>query len=389
MKLLLIVHNQVNTGPFVKIFEMCIAISKLGNKVTLVCTSKSNKFTTKQYIKESVKIIESPDLFWGKFRQGIDLWNAFNRYRLIRKQKYDLIHAIDCRPVVILPSLALKWKLKIPLVLSWWDLFGTGGTMLERSGKFYSSTIGVFESWFETYFRKYADRATVLSSSLYDRLVELNYPKNKISLIRVGSTIPKSSLNKSNIKKKLRLPKNVLVLCYLGTLFTSDRKLLLNALEIVKSKVNKPPLIVLIGNHHIPEPICNNLNIRQTGFLESKNEVNEYLAVSDLSLLPMHVSAANKARWPSKVADYWGVGLPVVTTAISDFVEIFKEQPMGFISKSDSPSEFAATIISAINLTKAERTILSKNALEYFKNELDWSVIALEQLNLYKSLINC
>ena len=387
MKLLIIIHNQVGTGPFSKVFEMCIALTKLENEVTLVCTSKSNKFRIKEYINETVNVIECPDLFNGKLRQGLDLWNTFWRYLILRKHKYDLIHAIDCRPVVILPSLALKRKLKIPLVLSWWDLFGEGGTMFERSGKFYAQTLGSIEAWFETYFRKYADGATVISTYLESKLLELDFPKDRIKLIRVGSFINESTINKSKIRIKLGFSEEETVMCFLGTLFNNDKKMLLQSLEILKFEISNLPTIVLIGNHDIQTDICQNLNIRLTGYLETKEEVEEYLAASDFGLLPMKISIANRARWPSKVTDYWRVGLPLITTPVSDFVQIYKNNSLGLISDSDSPLEYALTISKAIELSKEDRNLLSKNTIEFFAKEIDWSVIAIEQNNLYKSLL--
>ncbi len=117
----------------------------------------------------------------GKLRQGIDIWNTLNRLFIVLKHKYEIVHAIDCRPVVILPALLLKHFKKTKLVISWWDLFGHGATALERSGKLYANTMGRIEAFFEEYFRKYADFSFVVSKYLFNKLISLITQKIKLN----------------------------------------------------------------------------------------------------------------------------------------------------------------------------------------------------------------
>ena len=87
MKILVIIHNQSYSGPFIKILEQCEALSSFGNEVTLLCTSPKSKlkFNSRKY--NNTLIIESPDLLWGKRRQGIDIWNILNRLFFVLKHK--------------------------------------------------------------------------------------------------------------------------------------------------------------------------------------------------------------------------------------------------------------------------------------------------------------
>lgn len=88
---------------------MCEAVSKKGNEVTLLCTSKNARFLFKRYVYKNIQIWEAPDLLWEKLRQGIDVWNILNRLFFVARNNYDIVHGIDCRPVVILPALFLKF----------------------------------------------------------------------------------------------------------------------------------------------------------------------------------------------------------------------------------------------------------------------------------------
>lgn len=383
-KIILIIHNQVGTGPYFKVFEMCRALAAQEIDVTLLCTSNKNRLSFDYREDAGVRIIESPDLLWGKLRQGLDPWNTIRRVAALSSLKFDLIHAIDSRPAVILPALWFKKRHKVPLILSWWDWFGRGGTAAERSGKFYAATLGTVETFFEEHFRKYADRATVITNALGERLQNLGYPSEKIEIHRVGCfTGNENHITRKEARAKLNIPEKELVFCYAGTLFENDKRLLIESLRILQKKTNIQPKIILIGNHQVEPVLQKDLAILVTGYLKETSEVQSYLKAADFALLPMNMSIANRARWPSKITDYWAAGLPVVATPVSDLPVIFDEHPLGIISGDDSPDSFAKALVKAVEMKKEERQTLSDNSLEYARKELDWNILAGRLKALY------
>ena len=393
VKILIIIHNQSNTGPYFKILELCEALININLEVVLLCTSRTKRLQIKHHIINSIEIIESPDLLMGKFRQGIDIWNTFNRIFTLRKLKFDLIHAIDCRPVVIIPALIIKNKLKIPLIISWWDLFSSGGTSLERSGVIYSYTLGKIEEIFETSFRKYATVSTVISSNLFNRLENLGVDKEYIFLLRTGSNIKQIEQKElAKLRLKLNLSINKIIFCYVGTIFERDLKLLLTSLGLLSQSELDKVFTILIGNHHLPKDICDKLNIFQTGYLKTTSEIFEFLLASDFGLLPLANTPANQARWPSKITDYWSSGLPVLATPVNDFKNIFSDKEIGLLSENDHPESYSALLKQAILLSKAEKKHMSEKARKFAEMEFDWKVIAKKQKEIYKLAItknNC
>lgn len=387
MKLLFIIHNQVDTGPFQKVMEMCRYLVKEGVEIDLICTSKSNRFRIKKNIIDGVNLLQFPDLLFGKLRQGLDLWNTFRRTFYLRSKVYDLIHIIDCRPVVIFPALFSKFIKKIPLVISWWDWFGKGGTSLERSGIFYSMTFGNVETFFEERFRRFADYATTITYTLKKRLKGLGFPENKIKVIRVGSDSGIISYDKIAVRKRLGINENALVFVYSGTMFDNDKELLIQSLRCLNKRVNKLPLTVLVGNHNFEEGLIEELNIILTGRLENIEDVYTYLQVSDFALLPMRVSVANKARWPSKISDYLCAGLPLLTTAVSDFEEIFVDYQLGFMAKNDSAEEFAGVLHEAMNCGEDDMNNIKKDINEFVEKNLRWEWIAKEIMGVYEEVL--
>lgn len=389
MNILVVIHNQTNTGTFDKVLEQCDALCKLGHDVTLLCTSPKARFLTNKKRINGVNIIEFPDLLWKRLRQGIDIWNLINRMFFTAMHNFDIVHGIDCRPVVIFPALFLKKIRKIPLVLSWWDLFGGGATALERSGKFYDCTFGKIETFFEQYFRKYADYSIVVSSLLKHRLISLGIREEYVKILRVGAKKNHFPLiNKKTARNALNLPEDEIIYCYAGAIFQSDLELLIKALTIIKIKHKKNPLTILIGQHKIQSDICNELNIMLVERLPGLKDVYLYFNASDYGLLPFNVSISNQARWPSKISDYVAANLPIIATPISDLGEIFLRYNIGFLASSDTAENYSQVLLESFNASNELRKNQIRDCQKLMEKELDWELIASETLKIYETVLN-
>jgi glycosyltransferase involved in cell wall biosynthesis len=384
MNVIVIIHNQVGSGPYKKILEMCEALSLNDTHVTLLCTSKTNKLLLKKKKINNLLVVESPDLFTGKLRQGLDIWNIINRLLFVSKNNYDIVHGIDCRPVVILPALLLKYFKKTKFILSWWDLFGSDGTALERSGNLYNKTFGKIETLIEEYFRRFADSATVVSDFLKIKLETLGYPSSKIELHRIGcNLIDLRNFDKIQIRREYNFNESEVFLCFVGNLFEKDKNLLIASLRKLKGKNSNLPHTIIIGNSQIEFEICKELSINILGRIESIDDLNKIMYSCDYSLIPMQINNANIARWPSKIADYWSVGLPVIATPISDYPKLFSEYELGFLSKSDSPEDYSDAINMAIHTTKNDYQKKQDAIANFVKNELNWTILSKKLSNLY------
>lgn len=385
MKILTIIHNQATTGPYFKVLEMCHELAKSGNDITLLCTSRTARFVLRKSQYGKVEVIEFPDILFGRFRQGIDLWNIINRIHFLRNSEYDIVHIIDCRPVVIFPALWLKKKFNVPLLISWWDLFSENGTAKERSGMIYSKTIGKIETFFDVFFRKYADYSTVVSTYLSSKLIHLGHDRKKIEIIRVGG----NSLNFFSTEKDSRKLHGILpdekVLIYIGSIFKDDLTLLLKSLEMIKNECKVLYRIILVGDHNIEKDRAKYLNINITGRI-SKTLLIKYLSISNFALLPYRKCIANDAKWPSKVTDYFASGTPLITTPVGDFPKIFKNYCFGIISKSDSPEDFADAILTTFNIDENERKKYSASVKNFFNDELDIKVTSKKYQTIYNKI---
>jgi glycosyltransferase involved in cell wall biosynthesis len=380
MKILVLVHVQTEFGGYWNIHEFCKVLVDKGHEVTYVSTSNRNRFRFNTFMRDGVEIVETPDWLWGKLRNGADLFNAFMRAVYFLRKSYDLVYGIDSRPTVIVPSLALKYIRKIPFVQDWHDSYGHGGTIAERSSRVYARTVGHVETFFEEFFRKYADYGLVATSFLRDRLLKLGYPPSKVLIHRIGSIKKEFTiLSKQQAREQLSLSQDHLYFGYLGGIYRNDAEFLFDAMEVLLAR-DLPVKLLLIGRNRLFESAPDRAPyLTVTGPLE-EDDVMMHLQACDGLLLPLKASAANLARWPSKVNHYMLSGRPIISTPVSDFKEIFIEHELGIVSEDDSVDSFSKSLLRFIE-SRDRWPQYGRNCQKYFDENLDYNVITEKMLN--------
>lgn len=333
-------------------------------------------------MRDGVLVVETPDVLWGKLRQGVDLWNTFKRCRYAAREHYDVVHAVDCRPNVIIPALFIQHSQKIPFVLSWWDLFGSDS---KRFGRLYALTAGKLEGWLETSFRKYADGATTITSYLAHRLEQTGFPRENIIVQHLGCDTSAETLSYHEARSKHSFGEDENIFCFAGTIYESDFALLIASLDLLKAR-QIPYRLLWIGKHQIAPNVCANYHITHLGIVPTMAQVYEYFAASDACLLPMEVNAANAARWHSKVTDYLNAGSPVALTPVSDFPELFGKHDIGWVSASGSAEDYATILMKAVN-DKPQRPQKSAATRAFMKQELDVMAIATRAIEFYQRFL--
>jgi hypothetical protein len=78
-----------------------------GHKITLLVTANERRFGIVESEWDGIRVIEAPDLLWGRLRTGWDPWNLAWRIAYLRKDTspYDLVHCFETRPATIYPAL--------------------------------------------------------------------------------------------------------------------------------------------------------------------------------------------------------------------------------------------------------------------------------------------
>lgn len=383
-KVAFLIHNQHETGPYPKVLELAAAVASAGADVTVICTARHARLHQAESIESGVRIVESPDLFSGALRQGADPWNSWRRAWWLIRHRPDVVHAIDCRPVVILPALVAR-MLGAKLVISWWDLFGRGGTIATRSSGLYRHTAGVVEAFFERFFRRFADSATVISRQLQTELEALGYPSEKILLQRLGCDTKRFvPVGQREARLALGLPENGDILCYVGAIFPDDLTILVDSIRRLRCMGRREVRTILVGTPPVDERIAHELDIVHVP-RQPLEAVFTYLCAADLCLLPAAGSVANMARWPSKVGDYLNAGRPVVSTPVGDLPALFAKFRLGFMAASATVECFTAALEEAFS-NRSEWAAIGSNCRHFAESELDVSLLGRELVSLYAAI---
>lgn len=188
----------------------------------------------------------------------------------------------------------------------------------------------------------YADKIIVVEEQYIDKIKEfIPFKSNKLDIkyIPISSNIPKSNITKQDIEKiksSLQIGKSM-VLSYFG--FVNELKgvdtLIKSVSELIKKGYDIKLMILselsydIIYQREILDMI-NRLGIASnviiTGFIDSSDEVADYLSISNLCILPF-VDGVSQ-RNGSFLAAY-NQGIPIVTTSntTTDFKGVYYVKP--------------------------------------------------------------
>lgn len=387
MRVLLLNHNVAwSVGTFYRALNFGRALAARGHQVRVVSISRRNRLGFSTYRRDGLEMVESPDLFWGIGRTGWDPWDTLNRIAYLAPQSYDIIHAFDSRPAVILPALVLSRLRRTSLVLDWADWWGRGGTIEERPYRLVRVLFGGIETFFEETFRRAADATTVISQPLAGRAENLGVPAAEILRLPQGcDTESVRPIDRDAARQRLGLPLETPLIGHLGVLFPRDAELLFSASRHLAGRVEPVPRFVLVGRHRaaIPADLQAGGLVIETGFV-TEEDLPFWLAACDVTVLPLTDTLANQARWPSRGNSYLAAGRPVITTRVSDFPEYVTNWDAGLVVEPDDRS-LAQGIAAALN-DAAARDHWGAQARRLAEGALSWDTLTDQLANLYARL---
>ena len=384
MRILHIVLNSVGKGTYWRALHFARHQVRRGHAVTLIATSPTAKMGVMETEIDGVRQIQMPDLFSGSLRSGWDLWNAVRRISWQAcHERFDVVHAYECRPTVLLPMLYAKYMQKTPIVLDWSDWFGRGGSVEERPNRLVRTILRPVETFFEEQFRNQADYTTVICSLLGEKARQLGIDDKSILLLPNGAETEKfQPIEIETARHVLMLPKDGVYLGYLVNIFRQDAKLLGAAFDKVQQTFPQAKLLVigycaLDMRNFVSTPEA----IIQTGALADE-KLNYYLTACDLLCLPLRDNNANRGRFPMKLSDYMAVGRPIVATAVGDISQLFEEEAIGRLA-DDTPESFAQEIAMLL-ANSTLRAQFGKHARVVAEKRFDWAILSDQLLNIYQ-----
>lgn len=234
----------------------------------------------------------------------------------------------------------------------------------------------------------YADNLVVVEKRYIGEIrkfIPIISRKFNISYIPISSNIPKSNISSEELIKfrSIVATNDERIISYFG--FVNELKgieTLINSFKIFSDKVKAKLLIIseLDSNNNYHSKIINKIEefdlrdkVIVTGFNESANEVANYLAISDVCVLPF-IDGVSERNGSFLAA--LNQNIPIITTSKVDEIN---SDGIYYVKPMDEEG-----IIKYLNeLLKYQHD----NNKEYIRSGSSWSDIAVKYLDLYNRLL--
>lgn len=376
LRILLLTHNLAGLGgSYMRGFSLARQLGSLGHSVTLMASRSRAGITSRVTIKDGVSLLEMPDLFPSRTRNGgLSPVDSLGRALWIGRRRFDIVHAFDHRPAVSIPSLVGKARGAI-LVSDWADLWGEGGIADERGRVGW--LLGRTDDLWERQFRRWVDGVTVITSHLRGRLEAIGVPMERQLLLPPGANTDLiRPLNRAEIRRSYGLPADAQIVGFTG-FAPYDSELLV---EVVWRIISAEPAAIVVASGRIPENL--RVELRQRG-LEGRlrdlgvvpfADLEKVLACADVLLMPYADKEVNRSRFPNRFGDYLASGRMIVTNRTGDLGEMVRENRIAVLAP-EAPDEFASEVVNLLNdASRCEEYAL--RARRFAEDVLSWEVLA-------------
>ena len=360
--------------------HLCKALKMAGIDITLVVTDDNVDDGTIDF--PFLPISPSKTKSVSKYKKLFKYYNyLLNVYKLIRKEKYDVIHFqfFRRRRIESLYFLMLK-LIRIKLAHTVHDVTPLNENKLDH--------------FFSLMVYKTADVLFVHSNSNKKALQQLKLSEEKIKVVPHGdfdTFIPDRIITKPEARKFFGLTQEQNIILFFGAIKEyKGLDILLNSLSFASDKINN--LTLLIAG--MPDPI--ELKFEYTNIISDlpkeinvifhdkfipNVDVEKYFIASDVVLLPYrrisHSGVLHLA---------YSFGRPVIATNVGDFEETIDEGKSGFVLASNSPENLAEKIIQAFsNRPKLEE--MGRYARHLSETKYTWEKSAELMKPIYEKMI--
>lgn len=327
MRILMIVHHRRWRAAY-RSRVIAGELARRGHDVTLIVTADEERWRFQDTIEaDGVRVIDSPDLTWGRLRAGWDPVCALRRVFWLWRNgdTYDLIHLFETRPATILPGLVMRWRSAARLVIDWIDLWGRGGSITIKRPIWYRILFAWVETFFEEHFRTYADGTTTISYGLGDHAAGLGIDPSTILHIRNGADLTLFAPRPMKEgRRRLGLPTDAFIIGYSAqdTFFDLDP-----VFDGVRRLVDSGIDVMMVMSGHAPPRVRRSIarfglesRTRFLGYL-SWDDYSWFLPSCDTLACPFPPTTYNLGRWPGKFGEYCAAGRPVVFNPYGDLAD--------------------------------------------------------------------
>jgi glycosyltransferase involved in cell wall biosynthesis len=182
----------------------------------------------------------------------------------------------------------------------------------------------------ESHTLKHCDVVCVINEELKRYAVEMGARPEKVHVVRAGVDVKRFNPNVDSyaMRRKLGIAKDDVVLFFMGWLypFSGLKEVAMELAKVKDLHPNTKLLIVGEGNlYHELQQIKEKYSLQQlilAGWQPYEN-IPEYIATSDICLLPAHNNEVMRNIVPIKMYEYMACGKPVISTRLPGIMKEF------------------------------------------------------------------
>ena len=389
---ILMITHKTRAGIVPRSMVMASNLVERGHHAMIIAISRQKRFGIEEYYLDGVRIVETPDMLWGRLRTGWDPWNLINRLYFLSKENgsYNLVHTFESRPASIYPALYFSRKHNLPLITDWNDWFGRHGLIDINRPIWYRYLFGGVETYYEETFRAKAAGLTVISSMLQQRAIGLGVDPKKICFISGGAFLDlftNHSIEECRQHSGFKLDEPMLGFSSANSHL--DMEIVLQSLKLVSQKYPEMKLIIT-GEakeeiHKLVKKFDVQNNVIFTGFLPL-NELQWYLGSANVFLLPMADLPYNQGRWPNKMCDYMCMARPTVSNPVGDIKRLMEQNAVGCLA-AWTPEDFAQKILYLLDHPSVSAEY-GRNARKVAEEQFDWKKLIVKLEDFYYKILN-
>lgn len=360
-------------------YFLCSALTNQGMHIDFVTTTK-NEVDFSMAVAVFRPILFSHYLFNNRLIKGILYMLSLIRFYLcVIKGKPDIIHWHELK-IYSLEYILLKYfkSRKIKLVLSAHDVLNQENQAVTPFlFKLYHLFDGIIVH-------------TKDSQKLIHEYFQIK--TEKIYVIPLGEysgAVQDGLVKKNDARKILGIQSDRKIMLFFGYIRKyKGLELLLQAMPSVLKSV--PEAILIIAGEPKEdfkryETLINRLNISSSVFLYLRyiplEEISVYFSAADIVVLPylnIYQSAVLHLAFAFK--------RPVIVTPVGGLPEVVEDGKNGFVLRDHEPATLADSLIHAfVDMNRLQE--MGEYAYWHSQNNLSWDSIAVQTIDLYKSLM--
>ena len=235
---------------------------------------------------------------------------------------------------------------------------------------------------------KLCDAVCVVNEELKRYAIEMGAQSDKVHVVRAGIDTERFNpdVDGHMMRENLGIGKDDVVLFFMGWLysFSGLREVTIELAKVRDVYPNVKLLIVGEGDvYHELQQVKKDCGLQQLVLVgwQPYEKIPEYIAASDICLLPAHNNEVMRSIVPIKMYEYMACGKPVISTKLPGIIKEFGYD--NNVIYVDRPAEVLEKVVELINDCESMREYMAR--ARKFVEKHSWNKITDEFENIVKT----